>query len=68
LRLHGVSFELATAVFKEPFAIEFLDDREDYGEPRFIIIGMAEGSVLLRSLRGTRGADSHHLSSEDNAA
>jgi uncharacterized DUF497 family protein len=47
LQAHGVSFELAKTVFKDPFAIEFLDDREDYGEERFVIIGMAEGQVLL---------------------
>jgi uncharacterized DUF497 family protein len=29
---HGVRFELATTVFKDPFAYERLDDREDYGE------------------------------------
>jgi len=44
---HGVSFELAKTVFKDPFAIERLDDREDYGEERFVIIGMAEGNALL---------------------
>ena len=38
LKDHGVGFELAKTVFKDPFAIEFLDDREDYGEERFIII------------------------------
>ncbi len=47
LQTHGVSFELARTVFKDPFAIERLDDREDYGEERFVIIGMAEGPVLL---------------------
>ncbi len=47
LRDHGVSFELAKTVFKDPFAIERLDDREDYGEERFVIIGIAEGHVLL---------------------
>ena len=47
LQAHGVSFELAKTVFKDPFAIERLDDREDYGEERFVIIGMAEGHVLL---------------------
>ncbi len=46
-RAHGVSFELAKTVFKDPFAIERLDDREDYGEERFIMIGMAEGGVVL---------------------
>lgn len=43
---HGVSFETATLVFKDPFGIERLDDREDYGEDRFILIGMAEGALL----------------------
>ncbi len=43
---HGVSFEMATLVFKDPFAVERLDDREDYGEDRFILTGMAEGALL----------------------
>ena len=47
LRTHGVSFALAKTVFKDPFAIERLDDREDYGEERFVLIGMAEGHLLL---------------------
>jgi uncharacterized DUF497 family protein len=47
LQSHGVSFELAKTVFKDRFAIERLDDREDYGEQRFIIVGMADGHVLL---------------------
>jgi len=47
LQAHGVSFELAKTVFKDPFAIERLDDREDYGEERLVTIGMAEGHVLL---------------------
>jgi uncharacterized protein len=44
---HGVSFNLAQTVFKDPFAIERLDDRQDYGEQRFVMIGMAEGNFLL---------------------
>ena len=47
LQAHGVSFDLAKTVFKDPFAVERLDDREDYGEERFVIIGMAEGHVVL---------------------
>ena len=47
LRDHGVSFELATTVFTDPFAIERIDDREDYGEERFVITGMAKGNILL---------------------
>jgi len=38
---------MALAVFKDPLRIEFLDDREDYGEDRFLTIGMAEGQILL---------------------
>ncbi len=43
---HGVSFETAQGVFKDPFAIEWLDDRAPYGEDRFVIIGMVEGRLL----------------------
>jgi uncharacterized DUF497 family protein len=43
---HGVSFEMARDAFKDPFALEWLDDREDYGEERYIILGMVEGRVL----------------------
>ena len=46
-RRHGVSFDLAKTVFKDPFAIERLDDREGRDEERFVIIGVAEGKVLL---------------------
>lgn len=47
LRSHGVSFDLAKTVFKDPFAVERLDDRADYGEQRYVIVGMAEGQLLL---------------------
>jgi uncharacterized protein len=43
LRIHGVSFELAKTVFKDPFAIERLDDREDYGEERFVMLAWWKG-------------------------
>ena len=42
-----MSFDLAKTVFRDPFAIERLDDREDYEEARFVMTGMAEGNVLL---------------------
>ncbi len=47
LEAHGVSFELAKTVFKDPFAIELLDDRQDYAEERFVIVSMAEGRIPL---------------------
>jgi len=42
-----VSFDLAKTVFEDAFAIDRLDDRENYGEERFVIIGVAEGPILL---------------------
>lgn len=47
LRNHGVAFEEATRVFDDPFAIEWLDDREDYGEDRYLILGEVNGRILL---------------------
>jgi uncharacterized DUF497 family protein len=29
---HGVTFEMSRDVFRDPFSIEWLDDREDYSE------------------------------------
>jgi len=65
---HGVTFEAAKAVFKDPFAIERLDDRENYGEDRYVILGMVDGrilSVVYTMRNGTiriisaRGAEPH---------
>lgn len=44
---HGVSFEMARDVFKDPFAIENLADRENHGEDRYTIIGMVQGRLLF---------------------
>ncbi len=46
-RDHGVSFQQAVGVFRDLFAIELVDDRDDYGEERINVTGMA-GGVLLR--------------------
>jgi len=43
---HGISFEQVRGVFRDPFAIEFLDDRQNYGEDRYILIGMTETRIL----------------------
>lgn len=59
---------MATDVFKDPFAIEWLDDREDYGESRYVIIGMVDNRLLYvaYAMRGegiriisARGAEPH---------
>jgi len=51
---HGVRFEAARGVFRDPFAIEEMDDRENYGEERFILIGMASARLLtvVYTMRG----------------
>ena len=51
-RAHGVSFELSRTVFKDAFAIDRVDDREDYGEGRFIIGIGGRASLIVRSLHG----------------
>jgi uncharacterized protein len=65
---HGVTFEAAKEVFKDPFATERLDEREDYSEDRYVIIGIVHGRVLcvaytLRNgtirIISARGAEPH---------
>jgi hypothetical protein len=43
---HGVTFDMARDVFRDPFAAEWLDTSRDYGEDRFVTIGMVEGRLL----------------------
>jgi len=43
---HGISFDSAKGVFNDPYATENLDDRHDYGEGRFVIIGLVDGQFL----------------------
>jgi uncharacterized DUF497 family protein len=43
---HGVTFEAARDVFNDPFAVEWLDDREPYGEDRYVILGIVENRLL----------------------
>jgi uncharacterized protein len=46
LHKHGVSFAQAAAAFQDPFAVEWIDSRQDYGELRIILLGMTTGEVL----------------------
>lgn len=55
LRTHGVGFELATSVFQDVFAVEWIDKRNDYDEERFVTIGMAAGQILLTLVYAERG-------------
>jgi len=46
LKKHGVSFELASRVFSDPFAL-IRQDRVEGGEYRWQALGMVEGDLLL---------------------
>ena len=46
VRNHGLSFAQATQAFRDTFAVEWIDLREDYGEERIILLGMAGGQLL----------------------
>ena len=50
---HGVTFEQARSVFRDPFAIELLDDREDYSEDRYILIRHSPYTIQIRGNRTT---------------
>jgi uncharacterized DUF497 family protein len=47
LKKHEVSFESARRVFDDVFGVGYLDDREDYGEERWIRLGMVSGTILF---------------------
>jgi uncharacterized DUF497 family protein len=47
---HGISFELARRAFEDPFAIEYLDAGEQYGEDRYIPLGMSKSGCSLLPL------------------
>jgi uncharacterized protein len=45
-RNHGVTFYQAIKTFRDAFAIEWIDDRAEYGEDRFNRLGMCDGVIL----------------------
>ena len=46
IRDHGVTFEQAATAFSDKFAVEWIDEREDYSEERSVILGMTGGQLL----------------------
>jgi uncharacterized protein len=46
VRNHGVSFAQAVLAFRDPFAVEWIDLRETYGEERIVLLGMTGNQVL----------------------
>jgi len=45
-REHGVSFEDAAMACRDPFAVEWIDMREAYGEERMALLGLCGSEVL----------------------
>ncbi|HEX9882934.1 MAG TPA: BrnT family toxin [Desulfobaccales bacterium] len=45
-RKHGVTFAQAAYAFRDPFAVEWIDERAVHGEERIILLGMSGGQIL----------------------
>ncbi|MDZ3837628.1 MAG: BrnT family toxin [Rhodospirillales bacterium] len=46
LRDHGVGFPQAAMACTDPFSVEWMDDRYEYGEERVNLLGVCEGVIL----------------------
>ncbi len=46
-RKHGISFELAATVFRDPLMVSIPDDEHSETEERWTTMGQAENSTLL---------------------
>ena len=64
---HGVPFEVATALFLDLNRIERYDSREDYGEDRFITIGLVACLELTLTVAYTLRGDTIRLISARKA-
>lgn len=55
-RRHGVTFDQAARATSDPFAIEMIDTRKDYGEERINLLGLCDGVILhvIDTERGDR--------------
>lgn len=55
-RKHGIDFRDSIAAIEDPFRLEEVDDRLEYGEERIQIVGMAVDGALfvIITMRGER--------------
>ena len=53
---HGISFGTASLAFEDPFAVAREDRRRDYGEDRYVLLGMVDDRLLAvtYAYRGAR--------------
>ena len=47
IRKHGVSFDDAASAFDDPYGFDWIDEKEDYGEERWNLLGMYAGQILI---------------------
>ena len=47
LRKHGVSFEDAVGVFRDPFALTIFDEAHSVDEERWVTLGEINGNLLV---------------------
>ena len=66
LRKHGLDFDDARRVFDD-FYVEILDDREDYGEDRYIAVGLLVNNVVVVVYAPRENADVVRIISMRNA-
>lgn len=50
VKKHGITFDEAQLIFDDPFAVIFEDNRFDYGEIRFVIIGKMYSDVTNKDI------------------
>jgi uncharacterized DUF497 family protein len=55
IRKHGVSFEEATTVFRDPLSATALDPDHSIRESRFVTVGMSAAGRLLTVFHAERG-------------
>lgn len=53
---HGIAFDIAVEALRDPLSVSWFDDREAYGEDRFILIGWVRGTYVYVAfmIRGER--------------
>jgi uncharacterized DUF497 family protein len=61
LRKHKISFREAQTAFNDPHGLDQVDDKDDYGEERFNLTGMAGNRLIVvtytQRIDETSGAD-----------
>ncbi|HMH18728.1 MAG TPA: BrnT family toxin [Burkholderiales bacterium] len=66
LSKHGVSFEEAATVFRDPLSATGADPDHSVGEERFVTFGVSEWPSARRRSYGARGYNpNHHSASRD---